>query len=74
MIRLRELREQKGITQIEFAKIFNLSASTIGMYEQGRRSLDVTTLSKFADYFDVSLDYIAGNSSSPKSDKKFPRI
>ena len=73
MIRLRELREEKGITQIEFAKIFNLSASTIGMYEQGRRAPDITTLSRFAEYFGVSLDYIAGNSLQPNSNKKIPK-
>jgi len=60
MIRLKELRRAKDITQEELAKQMQLSPSTIGMYETGRREPDFETLQKFADFFHVSTDYILG--------------
>ena len=40
MNHLKELRAQKGYTQSELGKMLGVSASTIGMYEQGRREPD----------------------------------
>jgi transcriptional regulator with XRE-family HTH domain len=57
---LRKLRENKGITQAELGKVLSISPSTIGMYEQGRRSPDYETLKKIADYFGVSTDCLLG--------------
>lgn len=56
--RLKQLREEKNIKQSELADIFNISSSTIGMYEQNRRTPDFKLLNKFADFFDVSVDYL----------------
>ncbi len=58
--RLRNLRENKGIKQEDLGKILDLSASTIGMYEQGRRQPDNETLIRMADFFNVSVDYLLG--------------
>jgi len=60
MMRLKELRKTKDITQEELAKQLQLSPSTIGMYETGRREPDFETLQRIADYFHVSTDYILG--------------
>lgn len=60
MMRLKELRKTKDITQEELAKQLQLSPSAIGMYETGRREPDFDTLQKIADYFHVSTDYILG--------------
>lgn len=57
---IKELRERKGITQAELAKVMNLSPSTIGMYEQGRRKPDFETATHFARFFGVSLEEVAG--------------
>lgn len=59
-IRLKELRKEKSINQKELATLLKVSASTIGMYEQGRRDPDTNTLKFLADYFDVSTDYLLG--------------
>lgn len=59
-MRIKELREQKGITQAELAKAMNLSPSTIGMYEQGRREPNMETAAQFARFFNVSLEKIVG--------------
>ncbi len=60
--RLRELRKEKGLTQIELAKILNVSDRSVGFYETGERDPDTETLKKLADYFDVTIDYLLGRS------------
>lgn len=55
---LRELREDKKITQTELGKIFNCNQITISQYERGARSLSIEMLIKYADYFGVTTDYI----------------
>ena len=58
-IRLKELRELKGLTQRDFAEIFGISKGTIGMWESGAREprkLDV--INRIADFFGVSVDYL----------------
>ncbi len=55
-MRLKELRENKKITQAELGKTLSISTSTIGMYEQGRRNPDPDMLCKIADYFNITVD------------------
>ena len=66
MMRLKELRRKKDITQEELAKQLQLSPSTIGMYETGRREPDFDTLQMIADYFHVSVDYLIGHTDDPR--------
>ena len=54
--RIIELRLSKGLTQNELAKELNLSPSSIGMYEQGRRKPSFELLEKISDYFNVDMD------------------
>jgi transcriptional regulator with XRE-family HTH domain len=63
--RLKELRKSKKMSQKELADILSVSPSTIGMYEQGRRKPDSDLLKILAKYFDVSIDYLLGNSDNP---------
>ena len=65
MLHLKELRQKKHLTQLELSKALQISASSIGMYEQGRREPDNETLAKIADFFDVTIDYLLGRESSP---------
>ena len=57
---LADLRKNVGLTQKEFALIFNVSEGTIAHYEQGITIPNVEILSKFADYFNVTVDYLLG--------------
>ena len=57
---LRYFREQNGWSQGELGKKVGLSASAIGMYEQGRRHPDQATEEAFADIFNVPLDVLRG--------------
>lgn len=58
--RLKQLRLEKSLTQIELAKLFNTSHATINRYEKGVNEPDSETINKFADYFNVSTDYLLG--------------
>lgn len=59
-IKLKQLRENNGLSQRAFAEIFGIAQSTVGMWESGKREPDFTTVQKIADYFDVSIDYLLG--------------
>lgn len=61
---LKTLRKSKGLTQIQFAKIFNISSRTIAMWETNKRVPDTAMLIKIAEFFDVTVDYLLGKSSS----------
>ncbi len=60
---LKELRQTRNWSQQELAQKTNLSASSIGMYEQGRRKPSFEVLELFADTFNVDFDYLLGRSS-----------
>lgn len=56
--KLKQLRLEKGLTQMELSKIFNTSHATINRYEKGVNEPDSKTITKFADFFNVSTDYL----------------
>ena len=58
--RLKKLRKMKNISQLKLALDLNMKQNSISRYENGEREADYETLVKFADYFDVSLDYLLG--------------
>lgn len=64
--RLKELRNKKKISQVKLSIDLNLNQNTISRYENGVREADYKTLILFADYFDVSLDYLLGRTNNPK--------
>ena len=57
---LAELRKNAGLTQKQFAKIINVSESTLSHYEQGCTLPSIYILSTLADYFKVPVDYLLG--------------
>ena len=59
---LQDLREDKDISRKDLAMVLNISVSTLGMYEQGRREPNIDMLIKIANYFDVSIDFLVGRS------------
>ena len=64
---LTSLRKKAGITQEQFARDFNCSRSTVAMWESGKRTPDLETLSKIADYFNVSIDVLSGKTFEPST-------
>lgn len=58
----KQLRIEKGYTQETLAKALGISRSAVGMYESGKRIPDSEDLEKFADFFNVDIDYLLGRS------------
>lgn len=65
MFRLKELRKQKRISQIKLAIDLNMNQNSISRYENETREADYATLIRFADYFNVSIDYLLGRTDNP---------
>lgn len=71
MTRFKELRIQKGLTQEELITQFNdkygkrYGASSISMFENGKRIPETQSLMDFADFFNVSVDYLLGCTDEP---------
>ena len=64
--RLRALRESIGISQAKFADVIGSTQSSINRYENGQATPTVELLRKYADYFDVSMDYIFARTDNPE--------
>ncbi|MCI8458343.1 MAG: helix-turn-helix transcriptional regulator [Clostridia bacterium] len=58
--RLKELREEKGISQDYLAKQTGLSQSSIAYWERGERVPSAQAIIILAKYFEVSTDYLLG--------------
>jgi len=63
--RLVELRKQRGLSREELAKTLNLSYWAIAKYETGERMPSPDILSRLADFFRVSIDYLVGRTDDP---------
>lgn len=61
--RLKELRAQKGLSQVALAEQLKVSKSIIGAYETGDRKPSYEILEMLADFFNVSIDYLTGKES-----------
>ena len=74
--RLKYLREGIGFSQMRLSKIFGVGQASIFRYESSRTAAPYKVLIKYADYFDVSLDYIFGRTDVPQGKlyKGEPRI
>lgn len=69
--RLRDLRKEKNLLQSEFGEMFELSSSAIGAYERNEREPSYYHLLTFADFFNVSLDYLLGRSEERLTVEQF---
>lgn len=64
-MRLKELRQAKNISQLKLAMDLNMNQNSISRYETGVREADYKTLIAFADYFNVSIDYLLERTDNP---------
>lgn len=62
--RLRMLRERKGISRRVLADFCQLSKSAVARYERGEREPTASVISRLADYFEVSTDYLLGRAEN----------
>ena len=61
---LRKLRLSKGISQQQLADVIGTTQQSINKYENHSTEPDIDTLVKLADYFEISIDYLVGHTSS----------
>lgn len=58
--RLKELRQEKEMGQVELAKAIGVSKGIISLWENGHREPGMNNLILLAKYFSVSIDYLLG--------------
>lgn len=63
--RLKALRVAKGLRQKDMAELMGLTEQNYQRYEYGKINVPATTLNFFADFFDVSADYLLGREEEP---------
>ena len=64
--RIRELREDHDLRQIDIAKILGMSQTGYSKYETGENDIPTTILIKLARFYSVSTDYILNNTNNAK--------
>lgn len=64
--RLRALRDSTGFSQAKLAKEFGITQSSLNRYENGQSTPTVEIFRKYADYFNVSMDYIFARTEHPE--------
>lgn len=65
--RLRELRKQKKLKQEDIAKELNMTQQSISQYETGETAPKIEILIQFADFFNVSIDYLIDYKKDPNN-------
>ena len=67
--RLKNIREDKDMTQAEIGKLLNKSQQGYNHIEAGRAELKIDDLIKLCVFYDLSADYVIGLTNTPKSYK-----
>lgn len=63
--RIRDLREDKDLTQTDIAKVLEMSQTGYSKYETGENDISTNTLIKLAKFYKTSTDYILGLTNNP---------
>lgn len=71
---LRLLREEQHLSQQKLAEMLNMSQQTVFKYEKTPNEPDISTLIKLADIFDVTVDYLIGNSEIKEKNVKLNAV
>ena len=64
--RLKDLREDRDLSQEDIAKVLQTTQEQISKYETGRQMMGMDKYIKLAKYYNVTLDYLAGLIDTPK--------
>lgn len=65
--RIRDLREDKDMTQTQISRILMCSQRIYSNYERGDVDIPTDILIKLADFYDVSVDYLLGRTDNPRT-------
>jgi transcriptional regulator with XRE-family HTH domain len=64
--RIRDLREDRDISQKEIAQYLNIKQNTYSRYETSDRSIPLEVMGELADLYNTSVDYLMGRTDEPK--------
>ena len=64
--RLRDLREDADLTQVQLVEILGMQKTTYTNYEQGKREIPFWLVIKLAKFYNVTIYYIAGLTNQPR--------
>ncbi len=64
-LRLKDIREDRDIKQIDIANYLNCTQVCYSRYENGQRDIPLNTLCLLAKYFNTTTDYILGLTDNP---------
>ena len=67
--RIRNIREDRDLTQSEIGKLLNKSQQGYNHIESGRAELKIDDLKKLCQFYNISADYLIGLTNTPKSYK-----
>ena len=67
--RIRDMREDRDLTQTQVAKMLGMSQTGYSKYETGENDIPTAILIKLARFYDVSIDYLLGESDLPIRNK-----
>ncbi len=64
--RLRDLREDRDLTQTQLAKILGMSQTGYSKYETGENDVPTAILIKLSRYYNTSIDFLLGQTDCPQ--------
>lgn len=64
--RIRDLREDRELNQTQVAKMLGMSQTGYSKYETGENDIPTTVLIKLANFYNTSIDYLLGQTNSPR--------
>ncbi len=64
--RIRDMREDRDMTQTALSQILHCSQRIYSNYERGEVDIPTEVLIRLADFYDVSIDYLLGRTNNPK--------
>ena len=67
--RIRDLREDRDMTQAQMGRILACSQRVYSNYERGDLDIPTALLIRLADYYDVSVDYLLGRTDNPRTNR-----
>ncbi len=65
-LRIRDLREDRDLTQKQIAEMLHCDQSLYSKYERGERPIPLDLLMQLAEFYNTSLDYLTGRTPNPK--------
>lgn len=67
--RIQDLRVDSDLSQRQISEILHISQRSYSHYETGSRNIPIEMLSRLADYYDISIDYLVGRTNNKKMAK-----